>query len=97
MIKAVASGPWWPSCVLRVRHVRAHACTQLAEVEEFEDKQKELEGVAQPIISRMYQQGAPWGVEPGLHKNVNVHETLPVQHVRTLASAPAACQRTAGV
>ena len=31
---------------------------QLAEVDEFEDKQKELEGIAQPIISRMYQQGA---------------------------------------
>ncbi|KAG0578970.1 hypothetical protein M758_4G055000 [Ceratodon purpureus] len=31
---------------------------QLAEVDEFEDKQKELEGICNPIISRMYQQGA---------------------------------------
>eukprot|EP00245_Coleochaete_scutata_P002680 TRINITY_DN1364_c0_g1_i1.p1 TRINITY_DN1364_c0_g1~~TRINITY_DN1364_c0_g1_i1.p1 ORF type:complete len:653 (-),score=188.83 TRINITY_DN1364_c0_g1_i1:350-2308(-) len=30
----------------------------LAEVEEFEDKQKELEGVCNPIIARMYQAGA---------------------------------------
>eukprot|EP00245_Coleochaete_scutata_P002681 TRINITY_DN1364_c0_g1_i2.p1 TRINITY_DN1364_c0_g1~~TRINITY_DN1364_c0_g1_i2.p1 ORF type:complete len:651 (-),score=192.10 TRINITY_DN1364_c0_g1_i2:427-2379(-) len=29
----------------------------LAEVEEFEDKQKELEGICNPIISRMYQSG----------------------------------------
>nr|XP_043618978.1 heat shock cognate 70 kDa protein-like [Erigeron canadensis] len=31
---------------------------QLAEVEEFEDKMKELEGVCNPIIARMYQGGA---------------------------------------
>ncbi|KAI4344305.1 hypothetical protein L6164_011549 [Bauhinia variegata] len=31
---------------------------QLAEVEEFEDKQKELEGICNPIIARMYQGGA---------------------------------------
>ncbi|CAI5460663.1 unnamed protein product [Closterium sp. Yama58-4] len=30
---------------------------QLAEVDEFEDKQKELEGMCSPIFSRMYQQG----------------------------------------
>eukprot|EP00245_Coleochaete_scutata_P002682 TRINITY_DN1364_c0_g1_i3.p1 TRINITY_DN1364_c0_g1~~TRINITY_DN1364_c0_g1_i3.p1 ORF type:complete len:651 (-),score=190.77 TRINITY_DN1364_c0_g1_i3:299-2251(-) len=29
----------------------------LAEVEEFEDKQKELEGICNPIISRLYQSG----------------------------------------
>merc|ERR1712187_1093562 len=28
-----------------------------AEVEEFEEKQKELEGIANPIISKVYQQG----------------------------------------
>jgi heat shock protein 1/8 len=32
---------------------------QLAEVDEFEDKQKELEGICNPIVSRMYQQGGP--------------------------------------
>ncbi|KAJ0569103.1 putative Heat shock protein 70 family [Helianthus annuus] len=31
---------------------------QLAEVEEFEDKMKELEGVCNPIIAKMYQGGA---------------------------------------
>ena len=30
---------------------------QLAEEEEFHDKQKELESIAQPIIQRMYQEG----------------------------------------
>lgn len=30
---------------------------QLAEVDELEDKQKELEQIAQPIFSRMYQEG----------------------------------------
>lgn len=29
----------------------------LAEADELEDKQKELEAIAQPIFSRMYQQG----------------------------------------
>jgi heat shock protein 1/8 len=31
---------------------------QLAEVDEFDDKQKELEGICNPIIARMYQGGA---------------------------------------
>ncbi|XP_047319565.1 heat shock cognate 70 kDa protein 2-like [Impatiens glandulifera] len=36
---------------------------QLAEIEEFEDKLKELEGVCNPIIAKMYQEGgAPDGV-----------------------------------
>lgn len=30
----------------------------MAEVEEFEDKQKELEKLCNPIITKMYQQGA---------------------------------------
>nr|AKA95377.1 heat shock protein 70 [Bryum argenteum] len=38
---------------------------QLAEVDEFEDKQKELEGICNPIISRMYQGGAGEGAGPG--------------------------------
>lgn len=40
---------------------------QLAEVEEFEHKQKELEGVCTPIITKMYQQagGAPGGAPGG--------------------------------
>jgi L1 cell adhesion molecule like protein len=37
---------------------------QLAEVDEFEDKQKELENVCNPIISRMYQGGAGGGAGP---------------------------------
>jgi L1 cell adhesion molecule like protein len=40
---------------------------QLAEVDEFQDKQKEAEGVCSPIISKLYQQagGAPGGM-PGM-------------------------------
>jgi heat shock protein 1/8 len=34
---------------------------QLAEVDEFEDKMKELEGICNPIMSRMYQGGAAGG------------------------------------
>ena len=30
---------------------------QLAEVDELEDKRKELENIAQPIMTRMYQEG----------------------------------------
>ncbi len=30
---------------------------QLAEVDELEDKRKELESIAQPIMTRMYQEG----------------------------------------
>jgi len=38
-----------------------------ASVEEFESKQKELEGVAQPIIMKLYQQGGgPEGGMPGM-------------------------------
>merc|ERR1712174_112725 len=32
-----------------------------AEVEEFEEKQKELEGIANPIMSKIYQQGGGGG------------------------------------
>merc|ERR1712048_644109 len=32
-----------------------------AEVEEFEEKQKELEGIANPIMSKIYQQGGGAG------------------------------------
>ncbi|GJP36150.1 hypothetical protein CLOM_g20670 [Closterium sp. NIES-68] len=41
---------------------------QLAEVDEFEDKQKELEGVCSPIFSRMYHQsgGVPAGAGGGM-------------------------------
>ncbi|KAE9601715.1 Heat shock 70 kDa protein [Lupinus albus] len=38
---------------------------QLAEVEEFEDKQKELEGICNPIIAKMYQGGAAGDVPMG--------------------------------
>merc|ERR550525_1603170 len=41
---------------------------QLAEVEEFQDKQKEGESVCNPIISKLYQQGgAPGG---GMHNGM---------------------------
>eukprot|EP00897_Mesotaenium_endlicherianum_P005464 jgi/Mesen1/4946/ME000247S04229 len=39
---------------------------QLAEVEEFEDKQKELENIANPIISKMYQGGAGGAGDAGM-------------------------------
>merc|ERR1712113_400961 len=40
---------------------------QLAEVDEFQDQQKEVEGICSPIISKLYQQagGAPGGM-PGM-------------------------------
>lgn len=38
---------------------------QLAEVEEFEGMQKELEDVCNPIISRMYGAGGEGGMPPG--------------------------------
>merc|ERR1712045_311392 len=34
---------------------------QLAEVEEFQDKQKEVEAVCNPIITKLYQQGGASG------------------------------------
>merc|ERR1711894_314777 len=40
---------------------------QLAEVEEFQDKQKEVEGVCNPIVTKLYQQnGAPNGMPGGM-------------------------------
>merc|ERR1712233_287165 len=41
---------------------------QLAEVDEFQDKQKEVEAVCNPIISKLYQQqgGAPGGMPGGM-------------------------------
>ena len=38
---------------------------QLAEEEEFKDKQKEVEAVCNPIITKLYQGGAPPGGMPG--------------------------------
>merc|ERR1712106_1119323 len=38
---------------------------QLAEVEEFNDKQKELEGICNPIVTKLYQQGGPGGMPAG--------------------------------
>ena len=32
---------------------------QLAEADEYEDKRKELEDIAQPIMTRLYQEGQP--------------------------------------
>lgn len=48
---------------------------QLADVDEFEDKQKEMESVCNPIMSRMYQQGGangpnvPGGYGSGVNPN----------------------------
>merc|ERR550525_946800 len=50
---------------------------QLAEVEEFQDKQKEVEAVCNPIISKLYQQeGAPGG---GMHNGMpsGMHNGMP--------------------
>ncbi|WIA16291.1 hypothetical protein OEZ85_012994 [Tetradesmus obliquus] len=58
---------------------------QLAEVEEFEDKQKELEGICNPIITRMYQGagggmpggmpgGVPGGADAAPHQGPSVEE-----------------------
>merc|ERR1711913_221958 len=45
---------------------------QLAEVEEFQDKQKEVEAICNPIISKLYQQGgAPGGGMPNGMPNGN--------------------------
>eukprot|EP00088_Acartia_fossae_P014830 TRINITY_DN179_c0_g1_i1.p1 TRINITY_DN179_c0_g1~~TRINITY_DN179_c0_g1_i1.p1 ORF type:complete len:652 (+),score=296.24 TRINITY_DN179_c0_g1_i1:70-2025(+) len=38
---------------------------QLAEVDEFNDKQKEVEGVCNPIITKLYQAGGGAGMPPG--------------------------------
>merc|ERR1712203_1174213 len=38
---------------------------QLAEVEEFSDKQKEVEGVCNPIITKLYQAGGGMPGAPG--------------------------------
>merc|ERR1711967_29820 len=39
---------------------------QLAEVDEFEDKMKELEGICNPIMSKMYQAGGAGGMPGGM-------------------------------
>ncbi len=41
---------------------------QLAEVDEFQDKQKEVEGICNPIITKLYQEagGAPGGMPGGM-------------------------------
>ena len=44
---------------------------QLAEVEEFEAKQKELEGVCNPIISKMYG-GAAGGMPGGMLSLIHI-------------------------
>lgn len=44
---------------------------QTAEKDEFDHKQKELEGIANPIMSRLYQQGgAPGGGMPGMPEDM---------------------------
>ncbi|KAJ1698908.1 hypothetical protein LUZ63_007420 [Rhynchospora breviuscula] len=43
---------------------------QLAEVDEFEDKMKELEGICNPIIAGMYQGGAAGGMPTGMDEDV---------------------------
>ncbi|XP_039128040.1 heat shock cognate 70 kDa protein 2-like [Dioscorea cayenensis subsp. rotundata] len=42
---------------------------QLAEVDEFEDKMKELEGICNPIIAKMYQGGAGAGMPTGMDED----------------------------
>jgi heat shock 70kDa protein 1/2/6/8 len=51
---------------------------QLAEVDEFEDKMKELEGICNPIISKMYQGGAggmPTGMDEDMPKGASSNGT----------------------
>ena len=43
-------------------------------MEEFEDKQKELESLCNPIIAKMYQQGAPAGAGGGHSSSPKVEE-----------------------
>merc|ERR1711953_626084 len=54
---------------------------QLAEVEEFQDKQKEVEAVCNPIISKLYQQqgGAPGGMHNGMSSGMpnGMHNGMP--------------------
>merc|ERR1712012_519149 len=51
---------------------------QLGEVDEFQDKQKELEAVCNPIISKLYQQGgAPGGTMPNGMPNVGMPNGMP--------------------
>merc|ERR1712158_146119 len=54
---------------------------QLAEVEEFKDKQKEVEAVCNPIISKLYQQqgGAPGGMHNGMSSGMpnGMHNGMP--------------------
>merc|ERR1711962_1272821 len=43
-------------------------CNQLGEVDEFKDKQKEIEAICNPIIAKMYQEsgGMPGGMPGGM-------------------------------
>jgi len=51
---------------------------QLGEVDEFQDKQKELEAVCNPIISKLYQQGgAPGGTMPNGMPNGMPNDGMP--------------------
>jgi len=51
---------------------------QLGEVDEFQDKQKELEAVCNPIISKLYQQGgAPGGNMPNNMPNAGMPNGMP--------------------
>merc|ERR1712088_1153010 len=51
---------------------------QLGEVDEFQDKQKELEAVCNPIISKLYQQGgAPGGNMPNGMPNAGMPNGMP--------------------
>jgi L1 cell adhesion molecule like protein len=51
---------------------------QLAEADEFEDKMKELEGICNPIIARMYQgPGAGMGGMPGMAGGMDMDEDVP--------------------
>ena len=53
---------------------------QLAEVDELEDKQKEIEGICSPIISKMYQSGQ------------SSHFSVLLELVSLVPLAPSVCQ-----
>ena len=50
---------------------------QLAEADEYEDKRKELEDIAQPIMTRMYQEGQPRSMAaPKPQQNAHPPQTM---------------------
>ena len=62
---------------------------QLAEVEEFNEKQKEVEGVCNPIITKLYADagGAPGGMPGGSYLHI-LHFELCFEFISILSGMP---------